>query len=336
MSSGAPVDGSPHGRGVEVVDVDGHAALATEDDDLVVENEVLGAHDPAGRMQRLMEVVRADRRVGLGPQLLDEDITMNPMARRERQQLDDRLRLAQPPRWRRDGALDAHREPAQEGDPHGPSARRSPTHAPCSPPHGQPVARSEQRPPDDYRPASELRRGQRNLDRRRDPEPRPAYLDRDATVEVVTAEIRASRHGGRGEWSCFRRRSFPAIRTGCGGPRHGRTPPGTDVSHARQAVDIPGPVTASPGAAARGAGLGQSLSPSARRSGTLYNSLSTSIRSRLSPGTSQAGPDRWGTDVWGSGDGPPSTVVDTGRRSRWVDLLGELMPLARAAMYEQA
>ena len=97
--------GSPRGRGVEVVDVDGHAALATEDDDLVVENEVLGAHHPAGRMQRLMEVVRADRRVGLGPQLLDEDITVNPMARRERQELDDRLCLSQPPPWRRDGAL---------------------------------------------------------------------------------------------------------------------------------------------------------------------------------------------------------------------------------------
>ena len=36
--------GRPHGRGLEVVDVDGHAALATEDDDLVLENEVLGAH----------------------------------------------------------------------------------------------------------------------------------------------------------------------------------------------------------------------------------------------------------------------------------------------------
>ena len=81
---------SPHGRRVEVVDVDGHATLATEDDDLVVENEVLGAHHPAGRMQHLMEVVGADRRVGLGPQLLDQDITMNPMTRRERQELDDR------------------------------------------------------------------------------------------------------------------------------------------------------------------------------------------------------------------------------------------------------
>ncbi len=138
MSSGAPVDGSPRGRGVEVVDVDGHAALATEDDDLVVENEVLGAHHPAGRMQRLMEVVGADRRVGLGPQLLDQDITMNPMARRERQELDDRLRLAQPPPWRRDGALDAHREPAQQGDPHGPARVAHSTHALCSPPRRQP------------------------------------------------------------------------------------------------------------------------------------------------------------------------------------------------------
>ena len=113
--------GSPHGRGVEVIDVDDHAALATEDDDLIVENQVLGAHNPASRMQRLMEVVRTHRRVGLRPQLLDEDITMNPMARCERQHLDDRPCLPQPPPWRRRGALDAHREPAQQGDPHGPA-----------------------------------------------------------------------------------------------------------------------------------------------------------------------------------------------------------------------
>ena len=53
---------------------------AAEHDDLVVENEVLGADDPACRMQRLMEVVGTDHRVGLGPQLLDQDITMDPMA----------------------------------------------------------------------------------------------------------------------------------------------------------------------------------------------------------------------------------------------------------------
>ena len=113
--------GRRRGRGVEVVDVDRHAALATEDDDLVVEHEVLGAHHSAGRMQRLMEVVRADRRVGLGPQLLDQDITVNPMARGQRQELDDRLCLSQPPPWRRDVALDAHREPAQQGDSHEPA-----------------------------------------------------------------------------------------------------------------------------------------------------------------------------------------------------------------------
>ena len=111
----------PRGCGVEVVDVDCHPTLATEDDDLIVEHEVLGTHHPPRRMQHLMEVVRADRRVSLGPELLDQDITMNPMARRERQQLDDRPRLAQPPQWRLHGALDAHREPAQQGNPHGPA-----------------------------------------------------------------------------------------------------------------------------------------------------------------------------------------------------------------------
>ena len=59
--------GSDRGRCLEVVDVDGHAAPSAEDDHLVLEKEVLGAHHPARRMQRLMEVVRADRGVGVGP-----------------------------------------------------------------------------------------------------------------------------------------------------------------------------------------------------------------------------------------------------------------------------
>ncbi len=113
--------GRPHGRGIEVVDVDGHAPRATEHDDLVVENEVLGAEHPAGRMQRLMEVVGTDRGVGLGPQLLDQHITVDPMAGRERQELDDGPGLSQAPPGRRDDALDAHGEPAQEDDPHGPA-----------------------------------------------------------------------------------------------------------------------------------------------------------------------------------------------------------------------
>ena len=79
-------------------------------------------------MQRLMEVVCTDCGIGLGPQLLDEHITMRTMTRRERQQLHDCLRLTQPPRRHGDIALDTHREPAQEPNPHGP-ARRSPMHA---------------------------------------------------------------------------------------------------------------------------------------------------------------------------------------------------------------
>ena len=136
--------GSDRGRGLEVVDVDGHAAPAAEDDDLVLENEVLGAHHPAGRMQRLMEVVRADRGVGLGPQLLDEHITVNPMARPERQELDDRLCLPQPPRWWC-GALDAHREPAQESDPHGSARVAHSRMLPARRPLGKPTDRSSPR-----------------------------------------------------------------------------------------------------------------------------------------------------------------------------------------------
>ena len=134
--------GRPHGRGIEVVDVDGHAARATEHDDLVVENEVLGAEHPAGRMQRLMEVVGTDRGVGLGPQLLDEHITVDPMAGRERQELDDGPGLSQAPPGRRDDALDAHGEPAQEDDPHGPARVAHPCMLPSrrhAGNHGPPV-----------------------------------------------------------------------------------------------------------------------------------------------------------------------------------------------------
>jgi hypothetical protein len=114
--------GSPRGCGVEVIDVDDHAALATEGDHLVVKNHVVRPHNPASGMQGLMEVVHTHRRVDPRPQLLDENITMNPMASRKRQQLDDRPCLPQPPPWRPDNALDAHREAAQQGDSHG-SAR---------------------------------------------------------------------------------------------------------------------------------------------------------------------------------------------------------------------
>ena len=140
---------SPHGRGVEVIDVDHHAAVATEDDDLIVENQVLSAHNPASRMQRLMEVVRTHRRVGLRPQLLDEDITMNPMASRSANSLTIVLAF----RNRHRAASRRPRRPPRTrptGQPSRPWARRSPTHAPRSHPRRQPqpIEPRRRRPPD--------------------------------------------------------------------------------------------------------------------------------------------------------------------------------------------
>ena len=112
--------GCPRRGDVEVVDVDGHAALAAERDDLPPEKKVLGPHHPAGGVQRLMEVVGADGRVDVGPQLLGQDIAVHAVVRLQSQELDDRPGLSQAPRGLHRGAVDAHGETTQEGDPHGP------------------------------------------------------------------------------------------------------------------------------------------------------------------------------------------------------------------------
>ena len=103
---------------------------------------MLGTHHPPGRMQHLMEVVRANRRVSLGPELLDQDISMNPMARCERQELDDVFAF----RSRHTGGTTAPStltmKPPKRAILTG-CAAHSRTHAPCSPPRRQPVPTEE-------------------------------------------------------------------------------------------------------------------------------------------------------------------------------------------------
>ena len=107
------------GAASESCDVHAHPAVGAEHDDIVRQHEVLCADGPACRVQRLVEIARGHRRIGVGPQLIDEDIAMDPMIGSKGEQLDEGLRLAQPPRRHHDHAVDAHREAAEEHDPQG-------------------------------------------------------------------------------------------------------------------------------------------------------------------------------------------------------------------------
>ncbi len=107
------------GRVLELVDVHADGAVTAELDDVVGQDEVRRADDPACGVQGLMEVVGAHRRIGIRPQLVDQDVAMEPMSRPQGEELDEGLRLAQSPRRRHDRAVDDHREPAEERDPHG-------------------------------------------------------------------------------------------------------------------------------------------------------------------------------------------------------------------------
>jgi nitrilase len=105
-----------------------------------------------------------------------------------------------------------------------------------------------------------------------------------------------------------------------------------------QAVDIPGPVTERLGAAARAAGAWVAVGVNERvSSGTLYNTLLylnpegevAGIHRKLMP----TGGERL---VWGQGDGSTLSVLSTpfgrvGGLTCWENL----MPLARAALYQQ-
>jgi nitrilase len=104
-----------------------------------------------------------------------------------------------------------------------------------------------------------------------------------------------------------------------------------------QAVDIPGPTTEALGAAAREAGAWVAVGVTERvRSGTLYNTLLY-----LDPDGAVAGthrklmPTGGERSVWGQGD-RPAPVFETGFGRLGGLLCWEnLMPLARAAVYEQ-
>jgi nitrilase len=166
----------------------------------------------------------------------------------------------------------------------------------------------------------------------------PVFLDRDATVERLVASIKEAAASGA-ELVVFPEAILPGYPDWVW-----RTPAWSDREWYRrlhdQAVDIPGPVTDVLGAAAADAGAWVAVGVHERvPSGTLYNTILyldpaggvAGIHRKLMP----TGGERtiWGN---GNGDGMSLTVVDTGfGRVGGLLCWENLMPLARAAMYQQ-
>lgn len=164
----------------------------------------------------------------------------------------------------------------------------------------------------------------------------PVFLDRDATVERLVASVEeAAAFGAR--LIVFPEAIVPGYPDWVW-----RAPAWSDRAWYQrlwdQAVDVPGPVTASLGSAARRAGAWVAVGVNERvRSGTLYNSLVyiapggevAAVHRKLMP----TGGER---TVWGFGDASGLAVVDMGfARVGGLLCWENLMPLARAAMYEQ-
>jgi len=164
----------------------------------------------------------------------------------------------------------------------------------------------------------------------------PVFLDRDATVDHLITSIKEA--GGQGA----RLVVFPEAIVPGYPDWVWRLPAWRDAGWYErlhdQAVDIPGPTTEALGAAAAEAGAWVVVGVNERTpSGTLYNSLVY-----FSPSGDVAGvhrklmPTGGERTVWGHGKGSTLTVVQTdfgrvGGLLCWENL----MPLARAAMYQQ-
>lgn len=163
----------------------------------------------------------------------------------------------------------------------------------------------------------------------------PVLLDRDATTERLAASIEEAAGAGA-QLVVFPEAIVPGYPDWVW-----RVPAFSDRDwYDRlhdQAVDIPGPVTERLGAAAREAAAWVAVGVTERvRSRTLYNTLLY-----LDPSGAVAGvhrkvmPTGGERSVWGQGDGP-FPVVETGfGRVGGLLCWENLMPLARAALYEQ-
>ena len=164
----------------------------------------------------------------------------------------------------------------------------------------------------------------------------PVFLDRDATVAVLIRSMEDAAAAGA-QLVVFPEAIVPGYPDWVW-----RLPAWSDREWYRrlydQAVDIPGPTTERLGASAAEIGAWVVVGVNERvASGTLYNSLLY-----LSPDGEVAGvhrklmPTGGERTVWGSGDGSGLTVLDTGfGRLGGLTCWENLMPLARAAMYQQ-
>ncbi|HYI62893.1 MAG TPA: carbon-nitrogen hydrolase family protein [Acidimicrobiales bacterium] len=164
----------------------------------------------------------------------------------------------------------------------------------------------------------------------------PAFLDRDTTVEHLADQVAEAAAGGA-RLVVFPEAIIPGYPDWVW-----RTPAWSDGGWYErlhdQAVDIPGPATERLGAAAAAAGAWVAVGVTERvASGTLYNTLLyldpeghvAGVHRKLVP----TGGER---TVWGQGDGSTLTVVEAGfARIGGLICWENLMPLARAALYQQ-
>lgn len=164
----------------------------------------------------------------------------------------------------------------------------------------------------------------------------PAFLDRDATIERLVALIEEAAASGA------RLIVFPEAIVPGYPDWVWRVPAWSDGAWYQrlwdQGVDIPGPATVALASAARRAGAWVAVGVNERvPSGTLFNTLLY-----LDPHGNVAGvhrklmPTGGERTVWGNGDGSTLTVIDMGfARVGGLTCWENLMPLARAAMYQQ-
>lgn len=163
----------------------------------------------------------------------------------------------------------------------------------------------------------------------------PAYLDREATLEIVVTEIEKAAADGA-ELVVFSESFVPGYPDWVW-----RKQPGTDAEwyarFADQAVVVDGPMLDPVKAAAAAAGVTVALGVTERHGGSLYNSVVyigregeiAGVHRKLVP----TGAERM---VWGNGQESTLTVIDIdGVKVGSLICWENYMPLARAAMYEQ-
>lgn len=164
----------------------------------------------------------------------------------------------------------------------------------------------------------------------------PAFLDRDATIErLATAAGEAAAAGA--DLVVFPEAIVPGYPDWVW-----RTPAWSDGDWYRrlhdQAVEVDGPEAEALGAIAVDAGAWLAVGITERvPSGTLYNSLLyLDPRGKVAGVHRKLVPTGGERTVWGHGPAAPPTVVDTGTaRVGGLICWENLMPLARAALYQQ-